>query len=316
MSRKTEKGLMAALEFMEKHRDECEGKSQEEIQVLLNQFMQEYNSQIFNQAPLTENTAQSADDWYDLACETKSRRKAIKYCEKVLELDPDYLDAESMLANIDARNAFDHLERMNKVCKHGEELMKKEGFLPDSIGSFWGILETRPYMRALCSKLQTLIEIGMMKKAIDVAEEMLTLCESDNMGIRFQLVSLYAYFEDAMNANRILEKYPSQATSMLMPLSLLYFKLGDLELSKKYLDSIMETNKDFRNFLKYTNSYPIQSFYDESIRQGYRPYSMSEIIMCLMDSTFLFERADAYFEWANQICNPKKTKKKKSTTKN
>ena len=48
MSRKTEKGLMAALEFFEKHCDECEGKSQEEIQGLLNQFMQEYNYQIFN----------------------------------------------------------------------------------------------------------------------------------------------------------------------------------------------------------------------------------------------------------------------------
>ena len=170
-------------------------------------------------------------------------------------------------------------------------------------------------MRALCSKLQALIEMGMMKKAIDVTEEMLTLCESDNMGIRFQLVSLYAYFEDAMNANRILEKYPGHATSMLMPLSLLYFKLGDLELSKKYLNTLMEINKDFKEFLKYTNSYTVQSFYDDAIRQGYRPNSMGEIIMCLMDSTFLFERADTYFEWANQICNPKKTKKKKSTTK-
>lgn len=306
---------MAVLEFFEKHRDECEGKSQEEIQGLLNQFMQEYNYQIFNQAPLTENTAKTADDWYDLACEAKSRCKAIKYCENALELEPDYLDAELMIADIAARSDFEHLERLEKVCKHGEELMKKEGLLPDSIGAFWGILETRPYMRALCSKLQALIEMGMMKKAIDVAEEMLTLCESDNMGIRFQLVSLYAYFEDAMNANRILEKYPGHATSMLMPLSLLYFKLGDLELSKKYLNTLMEINKDFKEFLKYTNSYTVQSFYDDAIRQGYRPNSMGEIIMCLMDSTFLFERADAYFEWANQICNPKKTKKKKSTTK-
>ena len=77
----------------------------------------------------------------------------------------------------------------------------------------------------------------------------------------------------------------------------------------------MEINKDFKEFLKYTNSYTVQSFYDDAIRQGYRPNSMGEIIMCLMDSTFLFERADAYFEWVNQICNPKKTKKKKSTTK-
>ena len=233
----------------------------------------------------------------------------------LLELEPDYLDAELMIADIAARSDFEHLERLEKVCKHGEELMKKEGLLPDSIGAFWGILETRPYMRALCSKLQALIEMGMMKKAIDVAEEMLTLCESDNMGIRFQLISLYAYFEDAMNANRILEKYPGHATSMLMPLSLLYFKLGDLELSKKYLNTLMEINKDFKEFLKYTNSYTVQSFYDDAIRQGYRPNSMGEIIMCLVDSTFLFERADAYFEWANQICNPKKTKKKKSTTK-
>ena len=36
MSRKIEKGLMAALEFFVTLRDECEGKSQEEIQGLLN----------------------------------------------------------------------------------------------------------------------------------------------------------------------------------------------------------------------------------------------------------------------------------------
>ena len=42
---------------------------------------------------------------------------------------------------------------------------------------------------------------------------------------------------------------------------------------------------------------------------------MYPILDTRVDSTFLFERADAYFEWANQICNQKKTKKKKSTTK-
>lgn len=42
-----------------------------------------------------------------------------------------------MIADITACSDFEHLERLEKVCKHGEELMKKEGILPDSIGAFW-----------------------------------------------------------------------------------------------------------------------------------------------------------------------------------
>lgn len=40
----------------------------------------------------------------------------------------------------------------------------------------------------------------MMHRAIDEGQRLLDLCENDNLGVRYQLMHLYAYMEDEMHA--------------------------------------------------------------------------------------------------------------------
>lgn len=57
----------------------------------------------------------------------------------------------------------------------------------DRVGHFWGILETRPYMRARGQVLRVLEEIGThasLTGAVAGTIHCLYLCRGDNMGLR------------------------------------------------------------------------------------------------------------------------------------
>ncbi len=105
---------------------------------------------------------------------------------------------------------------------------------------FWEIVETRPYMRIKQSYAEILAENGMMKKAVKEYEEILKLNENDNLGVRFRLMSLYAFFEDEENALKLYKKYNGQnSVQMLLPISVLYFKKGEFT---KSLNSMTEND--------------------------------------------------------------------------
>jgi hypothetical protein len=57
----------------------------------------------------------------------------------------------------------------------------------DSVGHFWGLHETRPYMRARYGVVQVLERMGSgnsLKAAADHLLDQLRLCRGDNMGLR------------------------------------------------------------------------------------------------------------------------------------
>lgn len=58
-----------------------------------------------------------------------------------------------------------------------------------AIRRFWGILETRPYMRALMGLAQTLVELGRVNEALAQFRELLRLNPNDNQGVRYPLLS-------------------------------------------------------------------------------------------------------------------------------
>lgn len=102
----------------------------------------------------------------------------------------------------------DHKRACNEVKKTQQALSREERrlrslppdmFLPANLfeehaGHFWGIHETRPYMRARYALLKALLKIkthAAVKAAHENAMEMLRLCRSDNMGIRDLVPALY-----------------------------------------------------------------------------------------------------------------------------
>lgn len=83
-----------------------------------------------------------------------------------------------------------------KLRDHPGDFMTPENPLqnPDAIGHFWGILDTRDYMRArydwIYHGLKTKTRYAVVT-AVENLEDMFRLCRSDNMGLRWSVPHLY-----------------------------------------------------------------------------------------------------------------------------
>ena len=66
----------------------------------------------------------------------------------------------------------------------------------ENIGSFWLMVETRPYMRIKFAYAKFLKECGMLSTAISECEDMIKLCKNDHLGVRHTLMYLYAVTEN------------------------------------------------------------------------------------------------------------------------
>ncbi|MBN2601911.1 MAG: hypothetical protein JXR87_07955 [Candidatus Marinimicrobia bacterium] len=112
----------------------------------------------------------------------------MKLARKALELDPECVDAYNYLAN----NA-DSLENAMQLFQKGMNIGRQalgEDYFAENTGYFWGLHETRPYMRAKEGYARTLAMSERYDEAIFEYREMLVLNPMDNQGIRFLLAPL------------------------------------------------------------------------------------------------------------------------------
>jgi len=249
MSRESEKALKAMHQFLDENG--AENMTIDEVNEVLQGFMSDYNDNLPER--VTEKTAKTADDFLELAEEALTKAKAEKYIKRALELEPDNLDAISAsLDMIEDDSTWEYYQKLSEAVQNGTKIMEKKGFMnEDCIGEFWGILETRPYMRLLNRYADFLVETGMMTLAAREYEEMIRLSENDNLGVRYSLMHVYAFLEQEEPALELHKKYDSyEETQMLLPLSVLYFKRGDLDTAEAYLKRLCTTNKDTKKFFR------------------------------------------------------------------
>lgn len=90
-------------------------------------------------------------------------------------------------------------------------------------------------MRIRKAYLEVLLEMGRYGKAVNEAEELLRLCESDNLGVRYTLMALYSYFEQEDKALALYQKYKEETAFMLLPLIALYYKLDNTKKMRAYV---------------------------------------------------------------------------------
>ena len=251
------------------------------------------------------NTEKS-NEFFELACNAETKNKAKNYLKKALELNPDNLDAELALAEISSKSQLEFLQKTENVIAHGNKIMEEKGYFEKGcIGDFWLILETRPYMRTRYQYLTLLLDCRMLKKAIYECEEILKLCEIDNLGIRYLLMHLYTFMEDEKSALKLHKKFKmSKTTQFLLPLSVLYYKLLDLKKAEKYLLELSETNRDTKEFFKAFLEERIDEFELEDY--GYRSFTMDEFIMTFIENLYLYDDFIEYFSWGYDILKKKK----------
>ena len=246
-----------------------DAKDENELNEKLQEFIKKYNAGEIDY----ENTI--LDEAYELlekAENTKSKTQAIKYAKEAYETCPDCFDA--ILFQV-------HLE--DNPLKRWK-LLDEGYFEKDNVGHFYGIFETRPYIRGLYAKADYLILDGKIKQARDVCKEILRLNENDNTGARYLLMAIYAYFEEENDMLKLYKKYPEENLEMLFPLFILYYKQGNDKKAKEYLDRINKANPHFIKFFKGTMK--------ENTDIPYRHYAKgdsSEVIMYFREYDFLVE---------------------------
>lgn len=227
--------------------------------------------------------------------------------KKALELEPDNLDAGVMQTELTAKHPIECLEMLAPLIEKGNGQMEAAGYFKNCMDDFWGVVETRPYMRLRYFYMHTLSENGMMRKACAEGEELLKLCPNDNLGVRYALMHLYACLEDERAALAVSEKYAvDNETQMLLPMAALYFKLGDLERSMSYLQLLYKINPDTKRFLTAVSDDSIDKYFYEADPSGYCPGSMEELLYEYESFPYFFVLLHSFFDWSHRFLRKKR----------
>jgi tetratricopeptide (TPR) repeat protein len=190
-----------------------------------------------------------AQDIVYQAWETSSPKKRIALATKALAISPDCADAYVILAAT-ASSLDETIELYRKGVEAGERALGKRAFTEDA-GYFWGILETRPYMRARAGLAQCLWESNRREEAIEHYRAMLHLNPNDNQGIRYIMASCLLELNRDDEVAKLLDQYPDDAAATWSwTTALLAFrKQGDNAHSRAKLAAALETNPHVPAFL-------------------------------------------------------------------
>ena len=219
------------------------------------------------------------DDAYEILEEAQNannEKEALRLAKKAYEKSSECFDAILFQCDLE-ENGIKRMTLLNDGLKFEKNRLTKEKYFDkENIGYFYGIFETRPYIRVLVIKIEYLLEEGKLRQAASVCKEVLKLNENDNLGARYLLMAIYAVLEEEKDMLDLYKKYPEENLEMLFPLFAIYYKIGNDKKAKDYLNRIDKCNS---NFVKLFNGSIKQS---EKVDPGY--YSRgdsSEIFMYL-----------------------------------
>lgn len=204
----------------------------------LDEFLQKMQGQSLDDLPKsTTNMGRSQDLVFEAYEQSVPEGK--KLIEQALELDPDNADAYNYLASVET-NVDKALALYKQAVEAGERSLGEE-FMKENKGHFWGLIETRPYMRAKAGLANCLIEKNRINAAIDIYREMLELNPNDNQGVRYLLSTVLLGKKNLSDYESFIKNHPDEDCALWHYNNALYHfkKLGksiksDNELLKAY----------------------------------------------------------------------------------
>jgi tetratricopeptide (TPR) repeat protein len=153
-----------------------------------------------------ENAINAAQDVMYDAWNSSDKKRRIALAKKALEISPLCADAYVLLAQETAGNLDQAIELYCQGVEAGEKAIGKDAFR-DDVGHFWGLLETRPYMRARHGLAQTLWDKGLQDEAAMHYRDMLRLNPNDNQGIRYLLMDCLLVLGRDGEAAKLIKRY-------------------------------------------------------------------------------------------------------------
>ncbi|XP_044716967.1 MYND finger domain-containing protein [Hirsutella rhossiliensis] len=139
--------------------------------------------------------------------------QAVYYCGRECQLADR--DEHKIACNV-VKKARLHYEREYvKLRDMPGDALTPERMFETCVGHFWGILETRPYMRARYGLVDSLLlsygtaggPAELVQTALDHLLDMMRLCRGDNMGLRQVIPALYIRLARDQDAYDLIKWY-------------------------------------------------------------------------------------------------------------
>ncbi len=190
------------------------------------------------------------------AWESTSDKQAARLARQALALSPDCADAYTVLAESEAESAEDAGLLYQQGVEAGRRQLGETVFAQQG-GHFWGLIETRPYMRARQGLADCLWALGKKQESIAHCEALLELNPDDNQGIRYGLLNRYFAVEDDAGAQRLFHRYADDASAaFLWSRVLLDLRGGDRVTAQKHLQAAMQRNPHVADYFTGTRKPP------------------------------------------------------------
>lgn len=231
-------------------------------------------------------------------------RRRIQLARRALESSGDCADAYVVLAE-QAGDLVQARDLYAQGVAAGERALGPAMFAKE-VGRFWGLVATRPYMRARFGLAQSLESLGQIDEAIDHYRDLLRLNPDDNQGARYSLVVALLACRRDDEAGALLDQYGDEPSAMWRFARALWtFRgQGDSPVAQTALGRARAANRRVSKYLTGRAHLP------EEDPPDYAPGSEEEAIICARALAGVWKATPRAVEWLRTGARAKKPRKR------
>ncbi|GGF96733.1 hypothetical protein GCM10010912_46900 [Paenibacillus albidus] len=182
------------------------------------------------------------------AMEATSSKRRVQLAQAALEIYPDSPDAYLILAE-ESENEQDARELLKAGMAAGERELG-ELFFAQNKGYFWGLHESRPYIRVCKSYAESCWFGGNAEEAAQTLEYILELNPDDNTGARYLLAASYLYSNKLAEAQKLMGNKDDMAAAYAYDRIVLEYKKNGITSQLKMLYRVARNvNKHVPDYL-------------------------------------------------------------------
>ena len=254
---------------------------------------------LFDEDASSDPLSAAQDVMYE-AWDCGAKRGRVALAKQALEISKLCADAWTLLAEEAAKNVVEERGYLEKAVAAGEAAVRQTlgaDAFEDEKGYFWGILETRPYMRARAALAECLWETGERDDAVAHWQDMLRLCPNDNLGVRHILGPKLLGLNQLAAACDLLEEYeePNFAEWGYTYALLLFRQGGATASAAKALKAAIENNPHVPAYLLGAKCLP------KSLPPHYALGSKEEAVLYVVNARETWTSAKDALIWLNEV---------------
>ncbi len=230
-------------------------KTPEEMEAFLQQNILGQKIPSFDKEALTPE--EYAQDLVYQAMDNDDLIEADKLIFSALQHDPECVEAFEYMGDM-AGSPMNSLMFFKNACVLAEKKLG-EKFFQENKGNFWGIHETRPYMRCFKSYAECLYILGQKDLALDVYFQLLELNPNDNQGVR-DFAGLYSIeLAQWERYKKLHDQYPDDLSAFHFynQALFLFIQQGNSEEARNALNAAKQYNKHVFHMLPSRKALPM-----------------------------------------------------------